>query len=53
MIGAIGTLRDLKKVEFTRGPFPDLTLAVNSWADQGLYDLDWGNLVGRTCERIR
>ena len=53
VIGAINAIPDIGKVSLTRGPFPELVVVVNSWADQGFYDINWGSAVGGHCDRVR
>ena len=53
LIGAVKSVPDLSRVELDRAGFEGRSLAINSWATQGWYDLDWGRLVGGRCERVR
>ena len=53
VVGALGSVPDIRRVVLGSGAFPTTTVALVSWADQGWYKLDWGSALGGHCERLR
>ena len=53
LVGALGSVPDVTRTSFRRGPFPQSTICINSWAAMNHYDIDWGREVGGRCEAVR
>ncbi len=47
VIGAIDAIPDTTNLEVTSYDNPGRSLVVSSWADMGLYGVDWGQGIGR------
>ena len=53
MIAALASVKDISRV-IPSPPLPsEHRLAVSSWANQGLYDLDWGDAINTRIESVR
>ena len=53
LIGAITSVPDPSRVRLGRTDLDEWSFGVNSWAALEWYDLDWGQVVGGRCERLR
>lgn len=49
---ALQSVPDISRV-VPRLPLSQPTIAITSWRNQSLYDLDWGNVIGSKIERVR
>ena len=53
LIGALRSVPDISRVRLHKMGFDGRSIVVNSWAAHEWYDLDWGEVVGGRCERLR
>lgn len=44
---------DIGRLAPRRRPATEYSLGCSTWARQPYYSLDWGNILGGTCERVR
>lgn len=49
---AIDSVSNISHLEITCYDDPERSLGLSSWADMGLYELDWGRALGRP-DRVR
>ena len=52
-IQMVRSVKDLGQLAPRRRPAVEHSLGCSSWARQPYYSLDWGNLIGGRCERVR
>ena len=52
-IQLVRSVKDLGQLAPRRQPAVEHSLGCTTWASQPYYSLDWGNLMGNKCERIR
>ncbi|KAL2038566.1 hypothetical protein N7G274_008614 [Stereocaulon virgatum] len=52
-IQLVRSVKDLGQLAPRRRPAVEHSLGCSSWARQPYYSLDWGNLIGDRCERVR
>ena len=52
-IQLVRSVKDLGQLAPRRQPAVEHSLGCTTWAGQPYYSLDWGNLMGGKCERIR
>lgn len=53
VIAALSSVEDLTRVVTTPLSPPEDRVRFSSWANQGFYDLNWGDAVGAKIERVR
>lgn len=52
-IQLVRSVNDLGQLAPRRRPAVEHSLGCSTWASQPYYSLDWGNLMGGKCERVR
>ena len=52
-IQLVRSVKDLGQLAPRRRPAAEHSLGCSTWASQPYYSLDWGNLMGGKCERVR
>ena len=52
-IQLVRSVKDLGQLAPRRRPAVEHSLGCSTWANQPYYSLDWGNLMGGKCERVR
>ena len=52
-IQLVRSVKDLGQLAPRRRPAGEHSLGCSTWASQPYYSLDWGNLMGGRCERVR
>ena len=52
-IQLVRSVKDLGQLAPRRRPAVEHSLGCSTWASQPYYGLDWGNLMGGRCERVR
>ncbi|KAK0511890.1 hypothetical protein JMJ35_005740 [Cladonia borealis] len=52
-IQLVRSVKDLGQLASRRRPAVEHSLGCSTWASQPYYSLDWGNLMGGKCERVR
>lgn len=53
VIGALSRVKDLGKVKTASLSPSEDGMFITSWANQGFYEIDWGDVVGGRTERVR
>ena len=53
IIGALSSVKDLRKISPMPLSSSEEGILITSWANQSLYDIDWGDVVGGRVERVR